>query len=672
MTVAFSDTFNRSDGPPGGDWTVESGTWAIDGNVLKSTVAGRIRCNVAPAGVNVCAFMTVPGYSTANKTYAFRLRQSEDGTYYYLVQFMLTSSTVVVTIAEAAGGSQTTLATRTVAHTPGTTEYLMGSVCDNTILANFGSGQYLTCYAENVTLAGKVAIVTSSSPSTVDDFYLYDLSDDAWGTTIEEAVGGPPDYVLTLHNPATDWTAGTPGEPTFESKSGSITSQQVTDENTAILQYTAPDISLEDFIVDPYNGVLFPIHITNPGGASGPAGGGSGLTAEEHATLDDLAAWYADYSANEDNEQRSVFVQMGSMIIAVSSGSGTPGDNLGDSVATILSQTYGLSAIKNVVDLIYALLDATTGTGGYTLSSVQEAIRGASTRDLTQVYNLIDALEVADPTDVTEILNAIAAIRTANMWTLDSVKTWIEAIETGSNQDVLNELALIRTANMWTLGHIMDAIAAIDIPDYSTQLQNIHDDVAAIPTNPIVSLQPVLDAIAAVRGSGNPDLAALLTAINAIPTNPITSLQTVLDAISALDTVVDTGIGDILDAIDAIPTATPPPQPPVWPGLANVTMGTPVALATGVTITAPMHGVVVNLTSVPSDTEHYDFDAQLSYVHLGALAFANDDGAVEGFQPFSFGKHLLTPNRMTEASAVYVRCAIGVTGTVTPWTINAA
>lgn len=109
--------------------------------------------------------------------------------------------------------------------------------------------------------------------------------------------------------------------------------------------------------------------------------------------------------------------------------------------------------------------------------------------------------------------------------------------------------------------------------------------------------------------------------------------------------------------------------PPVWPGLDFVLLGDPVSIDTGVTITGPMDGVIVELGEVPPERDYYSFDSQLSYAHIGALAFADDNGAVEGFQPFSFGKHILTPTRLWQADACYLRADPFIVGTVTPWTV---
>ena len=106
---------------------------------------------------------------------------------------------------------------------------------------------------------------------------------------------------------------------------------------------------------------------------------------------------------------------------------------------------------------------------------------------------------------------------------------------------------------------------------------------------------------------------------------------------------------------------------PVWPGLANVTLSTPVSIATGLTITEAMDGVIVNLTGVPTRANFFQFDDKPRYRNLGALAFFDDDGELEDSQNLGFEQEIYTPQRMFQAAGVKLRAEGGVSGTVTPW-----
>lgn len=45
--LLFRDDFNRADGPPGANWVIESGSWAIVGNKLQATIT----CTASPPGM---------------------------------------------------------------------------------------------------------------------------------------------------------------------------------------------------------------------------------------------------------------------------------------------------------------------------------------------------------------------------------------------------------------------------------------------------------------------------------------------------------------------------------------------------------------------------------------------------------------------------------------------
>jgi hypothetical protein len=108
---------------------------------------------------------------------------------------------------------------------------------------------------------------------------------------------------------------------------------------------------------------------------------------------------------------------------------------------------------------------------------------------------------------------------------------------------------------------------------------------------------------------------------------------------------------------------------PVWPGSDLVLKGDPVPIAEGVTIAEEMDGVLFDISAVPPGVGSYGFDGHPSWVHLGAVAFYDDEGHIEPGQTFSFETQLLTPTRMSRASGCYIRSRNGVVGTVTPWTI---
>ncbi len=112
------------------------------------------------------------------------------------------------------------------------------------------------------------------------------------------------------------------------------------------------------------------------------------------------------------------------------------------------------------------------------------------------------------------------------------------------------------------------------------------------------------------------------------------------------------------------------PAAPVWPGIALVTLGTPVALSEALTIAELMDGVIIELTSVPSQRGFYGYDDVKVYQNIGALVFVDDNSDVEGFQAIGATFGVYSPRSMVRASAVKIRGGPGVSGTVTPWLIT--
>lgn len=109
--------------------------------------------------------------------------------------------------------------------------------------------------------------------------------------------------------------------------------------------------------------------------------------------------------------------------------------------------------------------------------------------------------------------------------------------------------------------------------------------------------------------------------------------------------------------------------PPVWPGVANVTLGTPVALVDQLVITEPMDGVIIAVTTPPSKVgvrviggAYYDYSA-------GEIAFESDNGELEPWQYLGFRAAVFCPKSMVQAAAVHLRVLGGAEGTVTPWVI---
>lgn len=110
-------------------------------------------------------------------------------------------------------------------------------------------------------------------------------------------------------------------------------------------------------------------------------------------------------------------------------------------------------------------------------------------------------------------------------------------------------------------------------------------------------------------------------------------------------------------------------SPVVWPGLDGVVLGEVLDIDGGVTISGPLHGVIIDLTGVPDRMTPYIFGDRHSYRNVGALAFQADNGYVEYIQALSFDAEVYSPKAMRVAASCHVRPAVGVTGTVQAWSL---
>jgi hypothetical protein len=115
----------------------------------------------------------------------------------------------------------------------------------------------------------------------------------------------------------------------------------------------------------------------------------------------------------------------------------------------------------------------------------------------------------------------------------------------------------------------------------------------------------------------------------------------------------------------------PSPVPPIWPGIANVTLGTPVAFSgSGLSVAGPMDGIIVTITAVNQPLPHYAYGTAVAWGRLGGLTFVDDNGDAEEYQLFGFVDAIYCPRAMSQADSCQIRNVSGIVGTVTPWTAN--
>lgn len=106
---------------------------------------------------------------------------------------------------------------------------------------------------------------------------------------------------------------------------------------------------------------------------------------------------------------------------------------------------------------------------------------------------------------------------------------------------------------------------------------------------------------------------------------------------------------------------------PLWPGVANVILGEPVALTSQLHLEGELDGVVVSITTPPSGTGLRQIGGALYDYGVGEVAFETDRGDLEPWQYLGFRAAVFIPKTMERAAGVRFRVLAGAEGTVRPW-----
>jgi hypothetical protein len=231
------------------------------------------------------------------------------------------------------------------------------------------------------------------------------------------------------------------------------------------------------------------------------------------------------------------------------------------------------------------------------------------------------------------------------------------------------------------------------------------------------NIQPVLDAIAALRGDNASTVKAVQDSLSAYRTGTNYTVQHILDAINRIPegstwstpalallllllllglgapeaiAVAAGGAGaagiialilaelpEIVGALGAIwnwwrraaewrsvPTA------PAFPGIERVEWLPPTPFTDSVRVVGPMDGAVIRI-SVPGKAPYaITMGEETRFARLGVFSFQSEETAYEHIQPIQFLAQLATPKAMDNAIALLVQCKPGTEGTVTPYRLT--
>lgn len=635
MTV-FSDNFNRANGALGGNWTAIAGTLSITSNAVSATGTG----SSFNTTISDLHYQEASANVTWNNTTfvgpGVLVCVAADGTGGFATKLRVVSSNPTLSVTTGGYGGTTYILDYTLPSplppyfnvkliwADGNLELFYNGASVGTVSSALYIGapyMGIGCYASYGSVLDFLAVATdavslSADPSTVGNY------------------GECTDITLTGVN--TNWTAGTPGSPTFTVNHGTISAQTVASTTSATITYCPGDYLGSVIITDPSTGQTVGIVVTSDPNTVPP----TGMWLSQEAV---------DYIERSAVAQTNPTILNQETVIDPNGVFGTAQDTLGwfyRNLAKLIDPDGEPPTGDHYILLLWNILNGGNGyvvgesiydellvtrntainvetffeTGvpdtWWTVVDLIATLKGTSTRDLTDVYDEISS--VASTTGAS-ILNAIADLRGDEVATVAAVLSAIATIRTGSN---------------WTLG---------DVKNWAEAVQG-----TTLPT-----VKDVVDKLGLIQPSTSYSLTTLTTAISDLHTD-VAAVKAVVDAIKT--------------TVDGLPTEiTIPNMPPVWPGVANVTLGSPSALVDGLTLTGPMHGIIVNITGNPAGAGKYLFGAEVSWTHVGAVAFVNDRGDFERPDSLGLEDHVITPRTMAEAASCVIRLNSGFSGTARTW-----
>jgi len=647
MTV-FYDDFERANGVPANGWVVRSGTFAIsNGSIAGSSGVGVQEGEGTGGYIEAAIHHYLPSAGGSGTGLLIHAGTTTAGALW--VGVLLVANVWVFRVVNGYGGTGNLVASVDLPGYPGPYVKVKASWEGGHYKAWLNDSLLLegdTEYAANSIYAGICAYGTTTSVTT--DFRLVtDAAIDLVVTPNPTGNYGSP-VEMSAVGTGTAWTAGTPGAPVLGVTVGVISDQVVADATHMTFTWTIGNFLGVATFTDPSTGETDAVLVTSNPAIVDPSG----------AIFSPEAIAYIERSAIAEESptiaNREMVVSESGPSITLSSGinqirlsvwdktaelGGDPGINaLGDFLWKLLTnrnvQTdYAWNpsrdtSLKEDLEYLvnefffvrtvneYTLGDVITtlaGEGGPTHKDIMDAVGELAAPDLQPVLDAIAALRGDQVATVAAVLTQLDTIRSIGDYTLSTVKTWVDAVR-GTDQPTVHD--------------VLDAIAALN-------------------NAPTTDLEPVLTSVAGVN-TNTLDLIATLAAF-LIP--EVATVQTILDAI---------------EAVSPEPTASG--NAPIWPGIENVELGTPVALVTGTTIEGPMDGILVDITSAPANAGLYLFGATKSYTHAGSVMFQTDNGDFEFPAKIAVAKHVLCPRTMKSAGHAILRINAGFGGTATPWT----
>lgn len=646
----FADDFNRADGGLGANWTVIDGSMSISNNAATSASSGTAIANGAALTGDQQITLEVRHDGSSGGTIIAILKYSSSPARDALVTCTLANGGVTVGLSWWNGSQQIQLDSGYVTLPAPPTVTIICSYVGSTLSCTIGGTLVASATLADVASYGGYGLACYANNPFVDSFNVDQPVAQSMEVTPDPVWVGGGLVEVTATGTNTDWDPENPADTEFTVDHGVITAQAITSATTVSLFYTPADYlgaitfteskySLSDTI----NGTVIPPEGQGNGACPFNAGfitlanttGGnhsdSQLLTEEtlvHATeapelnVDIIQAiaeiWAGMYHFGgipAGNTMRDYFTQLLQLI----AGDDTPTVSLYTAART----TSIREELEGVTDRLAALI----APADYTLENVIASVKGLDNRSITQVYDLVDALTL------------------------------------GSNQDVLTWL----TTYLGETGPTLEGLGTM-ISDLATaagyDLSDVLDAIAAIPG---VDLTPITNKLNDIQPNASHTLTTITNTLSDIH-GDLDVVRVDVDDIRGENNYTLTSVMDRLDDIAAAVSAIPDSALPLWPGLANVTLGAALPLTDGMTVPGPLHGLIFTITASAPRAQKFMFGTVASWARVGQVLFVTDRGDYERGQTYGIDQHIVTPTTMQSAASALILVNPNWQGTVRPWT----
>jgi len=665
MGLIFYDAFPYADGPlvGNGGWLTLGGTWNVASTIVKQS-ANNYSLALNPsniAGPDQVIEALIPYPSAYNVGIA--ARSNVVGTIYYA---LTNEDNGNLLLWRRAPGHDVLLGTAGYRLAiPQLAVTLTLAVVGTSIRAYVDRQLVIDATDAYIATGNWAGLVGCYNTAWFKSFSVYNAPFGIPQTIQGAAVAGGPSTTIGLVASGTAWTPGTPGSPVFTPTLGTITAQTITSPTAVSLTYTPPAaVGEEQFNAD---GLLAPAHLligtllrtdlldvvallaSAGAGAVGfdPAAvvqlnGLAGLTvggffnviSQLVTIIDFLRGWNSEPPSGADLTalwNRVSFLYIEELFTGT-----PPHQSLYD--RWVATQASAASAAADAATAASEATDAATdaramrGDADWTLAQVRSLVTGDNLTTNDGLALDIAAVRGDGVWDLDDVYTWVHDIRTDDNWSLESVRLWIAAIPTVDLSGVLSAIETVGGLVNDALDDISSAVSTLQ-GNISSAVSTLQGNISSAVSTLQGNISDVRSDVAAVRGAGSPDLAELLTAIQGI-----------------------TGGGG---------------GAPVWPGEAGVTYQTSIPVTGEVVIEGNLDGFLLILSHLDKQVPSLSIGGAITLRNLGRVAFLTETGATEPWQPIPSLNCLMVPKAIAHPAGCLVGFYQGVTGLLTPWTVNA-